>query len=87
MKYPALLEEEIEFEKSLNRTLIHSERSMYEDTDGNLLDVVGWKLYFADKFGGLHCHDYKFDGEKQLSSKNFYIPQTVLRRANNANAI
>ena len=87
MKYPALLEEEIEFEKSLKRTLIHSERSEYEDTDGNLLDEVGWKLFFTDRFGGLHCYDYRFDGEKRLDSKSFYVPQTVLRRANNANAI
>ena len=87
MKYPALLEKEIEFEKSLGHKLIDAERSEYEDADGNLLDEIGWKLYFAGRFGGLHCYDYRFDGEKLVRSKNFYVPQTVLRRANNANAL
>ena len=87
MKYPALLEKEIEFDQSLERTLIYSERSEYEDTDGNLLDETGWRLYFTDRFGGLHCYDYRFDGEKLVASKNFYVPQTVLRRMKNANTI
>lgn len=87
MKYPALLEEEIEFEKSLKRTLIYSERSEYEDTDGILLDETGWRLYFTDRFGGLHCYDYRFVGEKHVKTKSFYVPKTVLRRMTRANVI